>query len=65
MGQTFSFIKDVVVLHCSTAPFGVGIPIVELEVVRVARGKIPIGGVGGKEIFAEEDWIVSLERTDD
>ena len=49
---------------CGTALFRVGIPGVELEGVRVARGKIPIGGVGGIEIFAEEDWIVSLERTD-
>ena len=49
---------------CGTALFRLGIPGVELEGVRIARGKIPIGGVGGIEIFAEEDWLVSLERTD-
>ena len=49
---------------CGTAVFRKGIPGNELEGVMLARGKIPIGGVGGIEIFAEEDWLVSLERED-
>ena len=47
---------------CGTAVFRKGIPGGELEGVKLAKGKIPIGGVGGIEINAEEDWLVSLER---
>ena len=49
---------------CGTAVFRKGIPGRELDGVMLAQGKIPIGGVGGIEIFAEEDWLVSLERDD-
>ena len=49
---------------CGTAVFRKGIPGQELDGVMLAKGKIPIGGVGGVEVFAEEDWLVSLERED-
>ena len=49
---------------CGTAVFRKGIPGGELEGVKLAKGKIPIGGVGGIEIDAEEDWMVSLEKED-
>ena len=49
---------------CGTAVFRKGIPGKELDGVMLAKGKIPIGGVGGIEIFAEEDWLVSLKRND-
>ena len=49
---------------CGSAIFRKGIPGRELEGVRLAKGRIPIGGVGGIEIFADEDWLVSLERED-
>ena len=44
------------------AVFRKGIPGKELDGVMLSQGKIPIGGVGGIEIFAEEDWLVSLEE---
>ena len=40
---------------CSKAVFRKGIPGQELDRVMLAKGKIPIGGVGGIEAFAEED----------
>ena len=48
---------------CGTALFKLGIPGVELEGVRIASGRIPIGTVGGIEIFAERSALsVSKEH---
>lgn len=47
-----------------TALFKKGIPGGELDGVKLIKGNIPIGGIGGIKIYAEEHWIVSLEKID-
>ena len=49
---------------CTEAVFRKGIPGTELIGEKVTKGPFTIGGVGGLECKANDEWIVSMEKTD-
>ena len=58
-GVNFFFDKG-----CSTACFREGVPGTELSGKILAKGPFQIGGVGGMQAKANDEWLVSVERTD-
>ena len=58
-GVNFFFDKG-----CSTACFREGIPGTELNGKIIAKGPFQIGGVGGMQAKANDEWLISVERTD-
>ena len=49
---------------CTEAVFREGIPGKELVGVKTKKGPFVIGGVGGLECKANDEWLVSFEKTD-
>ena len=49
---------------CTEAVFREGIPGGELIAEKTTKGPFTIGGVGGLECKANDEWIVSFEKTD-